>query len=57
MYIHKYELQDKNDYLIKNQTCGIYVLQSLQLHSPPFQHLVRFFEYRRGVRLFYFLRQ
>ena len=31
MYIHKYKLQDKNDYPVRNPTCGIYVLQSLQL--------------------------
>ena len=41
MSIHKYKLQDKNDYPVRNPTCGIYVLQSLQLHSPPFQQLIR----------------
>ena len=30
-YIHKYKLQDENDYHVMNLTCGIYVLQSLQL--------------------------
>ena len=47
MWIHdtntnEYKLQNKNDYPVRNPTCGIYVLQSLQLHSPPFQHLIRF---------------
>ena len=42
MYIYINMLQDKNDYPVRNPTCGIYLLQSLQLHSPPFQHLIRF---------------
>ena len=25
-----------------NPTCGKYILQNLQLHSPPSQHLIRF---------------
>ena len=49
MSTHKYKLQDKIDYPVRNPACGIYALQSLQLHSPPFQHLIRFFENRKGV--------
>ena len=42
MCINRYNLQDKNHYPVRKPTCGKNVLQSLQLHSPPFQHLIRF---------------
>ena len=49
MYVHKYKLQDKNDYPVRNPTCGIYVFTKSAVAFTTFPTFNSFFEGRKGV--------